>query len=131
MALADVARLPFTDENLRYRVHSERDVRWFQQPHGRRQCASHFTGGIAGEHAYAFRIGGWIGGQDIGLSYHRGFSDVPQAVATHTVQDTNRQCNPENEEECIDGLLYNQVELAFPRMHVAGFNMAGEFNPLG
>ena len=80
---------------------------------------------------YAFRVGGWVGGQDIGLSYHRGISDIPQAAGTHSVQDLGQRCNPNDPEDCIEGLLYNEVDLRFPKMHVAGFNMAGEFNPLG
>ena len=133
LALADVARLPFTDADLRYRVHSEREMAkgGFNTPTVVGNVQPLLPKAALENMQYAFRIGGWVGGQDIGLSYHRGFSDVPQAVATHTVQDTTRRCNPDDEEECIDGLLYNQVELTFPRMHVAGLNMAGEFNPLG
>lgn len=83
-----------------------------------------------------FRLGATLGGQDIALSYYRGFSDVPQAFATDTYQSRQQICEnaddvgrPEAERtgQCFDGLLQNDITLSYPRMQVLGFNMTGEF----
>ena len=133
LGLASVQRLPFTNDDIRWRIHSERDLasELFSIPTVVENVNPVLPKPDFANMQYSFRVGGWVGGQDIGLSYYRGFSDVPQAATTHSTQDTTDRCNPDNEEECIDGVLNNQVSLIFPRMHVAGFNMAGEMNVLG
>lgn len=82
-----------------------------------------------------FRVGGLFGPIDVALSYYRGFSDIPQAVRTDTYQIREQQCEfaedvgrpaEERRGQCVDGVLENDVALAFPRMHVLGLNLAGE-----
>ncbi len=133
-----VDRLPFTDDQVRWNYLSEialgggqfsdgisletfptivRNVN-IQQPEFSAENMQGF-----------FRVGATLGGQDIALSYYRGFSDVPQAFGTDTYQDRTPRCQDPNnpDSECIDGLLLNDITLSYPRMHVLGFNMTGEF----
>ena len=83
-----------------------------------------------------FRLGANLGGQDIALSYYRGFNDIPQATSTRAYQIREEICeNPgdydlppeERVGDCVDGVIANDVVLGFPRHHVLGFNMSGEF----
>ncbi len=76
---------------------------------------------------FAYRIAGNILGQDVSLSYYNGFSDFPQPRRTVTDQDRSRAgCNPDDPTDCINGVLTTTTTLTYPRMHVYGFNMAGE-----
>lgn len=82
-----------------------------------------------------FRVGGLFGPIDLALSYYRGFSDLPQPIATETTQTRQQLCefdedlgvpSEDRRGECVDGVLNNDVTLGFPRMHVLGLNLAGE-----
>jgi len=133
LALSNVSRLPFVDDGLRWRIHSEREMaaQGFNTPTVVGTVTPNAPEASLANMQYAFRLGGWIGGQDIGISYYRGFSDIPVANSTHSVQDLTQRCNPNDAEDCIDGMLYNEVGLVFPKMQVAGLNLAGEVNALG
>ena len=133
MQLAKLDRLPMVDQQLRYRIHSE-------------QAAS--AGALIGHPTRigtidvelptlalknmqaAIRIGGTLGGQDISLSYYNGRTDFPVAKQNHTTQDKTPQCNPDDSSQCIQGTLLTNATLHYPRMHVYGFNMAGEIGAL-
>jgi hypothetical protein len=82
-----------------------------------------------------FRVGATLGGQDIALSYYRGFSDLPQPVGNRTSQvfydEPRCAVNYRGETSCVDGELQSTATLAYPRQHVIGFNMAGQMNPFG
>jgi hypothetical protein len=77
----------------------------------------------------AFRIAGTIGEQDIALSYYYGRTDFPQPFSNRSTQVDKVQCDPQAPKSCIMGKLKTDTLLGFPRMHVYGFNMSGEFNP--
>jgi hypothetical protein len=89
------------------------------------------------------RVATTLGGQDMALSYHYGRSDIPQPVRNVTSQVQQPICEDPDDPEsaCVNGVLASDVVLAYPRMHVLGFNMAGEipgldkvhksFKPLG
>ena len=77
------------------------------------------------------RIGGTVGAQDIAFSWYSGRSDIPQPVANHTHLVARPLCHPTAPETCIDGYMVTESKLAFPRMHVAGLNVAGEVDALG
>jgi hypothetical protein len=130
-------RYPFVNDTLRYNLNAEQESGFelfgyptvvddiiIQQPdfHPR-----NFQG--------FFRLGAILGGQDIALSYYRGYSDIPQPIQNTTSQRAFDQqiceTNWLGEEICASGVLESDVVLSFPRMHVAGFNMTGEFNAFG
>ncbi|MBN2497348.1 MAG: hypothetical protein JXR96_22345 [Deltaproteobacteria bacterium] len=91
---------------------------------------------------YAFRLAGSIAGHDLSVSYYRGFSDLPQPTRNHTQQVDQPLLDPaggacEADADCplgacidgqcgIAGVLSTDVTLIFPKMHVLGFNAAGE-----
>lgn len=76
---------------------------------------------------FAYRLAGNILGQDVSVSYYNGFSDFPQPRRTVTNQNSSRAgCNPDDPDDCINGVLETTTTLTYPRMHVYGFNMAGE-----
>jgi hypothetical protein len=125
-----IDRLPFLDESLRYRIGTERaaalalantptvvDKVTIQQPE------SSFENMQAG-----FRMAGSLGEQDWSLSYYNGRTDFPQPLANHTRQVTTPSCHPTTG-ECSDGTLLTDITLHYPKMHVYGLNLAGEFNP--
>lgn len=60
------------------------------------------------------RIKGRVFKQDISLSYYYGRSKMPQPVFSKTYMNTE------------DNVIETRVDLAFPRMHVVGFDMAGQ-----
>lgn len=127
-----IDRLPFVDDALRWRLTAERGA------------AQSFLGhptivdgtkvelpDPAFENMQAgFRIGGTVFEQDWSLSYYNGRTDFPVAKANHTRQDpTFSRCNASDPSDCADGLLRTDVTLHYPRMHVYGLNLSGEFNP--
>jgi len=77
------------------------------------------------------RLGGVLGSQDLALSWYSGRSDIPQPVGNHTRLVRAPLCHPDRPTECIKGYMVTEAELAFPRMHVAGLNVAGELDVLG
>lgn len=83
-----------------------------------------------------FRVGAQLGGQDLALSYYRGFSDIPQPVRNVTGQREYDEpvCDGDPEADdttCYQGELPSDVTLAYPRMQVLGFNASGEFDAFG
>jgi hypothetical protein len=77
------------------------------------------------------RAGGAVGMHDVALSWYTGRSDIPQAVRNYTTRVESPLCHPVRTDDCIAGYLLTEAELAYPRMHVAGLNAAGEANLLG
>jgi hypothetical protein len=132
LGLADPGRLPFTSETLRHRLEAESGL-------GATSLIGHPTV-VGNANSYvpdvkpenmqaAFRIAGQLGEQDLALSYYFGRSDFPQPFLNHVSQVAGKQCHPFDPQNCIQGQLRQEVSLAFPRMHVYGFNASGEFNP--
>ena len=130
--LMNTGRLPFIDDELRWRVHAEQAAGVnFGYPTVVRSATPELPAPSLENMQGFFRVGGWVAGQDIAISYYRGFSDIPQAAANHTVQDLTLACNPNDPEDCISGVLNTDVRLVYPRMQVFGLNMAGEVPLLG
>jgi hypothetical protein len=77
------------------------------------------------------RLGGSIGAQDVALSWYTGHSDIPQPIRNYTRLQRDPTCHPARPDECIKGYMMTEAEMAFPRMHVAGLNVAGELDALG
>jgi hypothetical protein len=129
-------RLPFTDENVRYRIHGEQaltsqlfnmagvaDTRF---PTVVQSAIPVLPETSAGNMQWAFRLAGKILEQDVALSYYYGRSDMPQPYMNYTVQQRRRICDPTNAGNCVDGVLATSAYLMYPRMQVIGFNMAGQ-----
>ncbi len=77
------------------------------------------------------RLGGAIGMTDVALSWYSGRTDMPVATANHTALIRNPVCHPDQQDQCIQGYMLTDATLAYPRMHVAGLNLAGEVMTIG
>ena len=73
----------------------------------------------------SFGRGDWHAGSGPVL-VHGAFCPIPAAI---TFEHENI-CHPENVNDCIKGYMMTGLR-SYPRMHVAGLNMAGEVNALG
>jgi hypothetical protein len=133
LGLMEVERLPFWEDELRWRVHAERETAagLLNTPTVVSQVNPAMPETSLGNMQYMFRLGGWVGMQDVAVSYYKGFADVPQATTTHSILVNNPECNPADEEDCINGVLHNTVGLEYTPIQVVGLNLAGEVNPLG
>ena len=78
--------------------------------------------------SFALRLSGLIGRQDFALSYAYGFRDLPVPTSTSSVGRNEGLCDGD---ECIEGLIANQVVLEYPRQQVIGANLTGEIPILG
>ncbi len=126
LGMSMVERLPFVDDDLRWRVHAEREAgAGYGYPVVVETVAPNYPAPTVDNMQFGFRAGGWVGQQDFAFSYYRGFADVPVSGSTHTVQLVEEICRA-NGDQCVDGLLLNQTVLEYPRVQVAGINVAGE-----
>ena len=126
IGLSMVDRLPFVEEDLRWRVHAEREAGvGFGYPVMVDSVQPKYPEPTLKNMQWGLVAGGLIGQQDLSLSYYKGFADIPVPVATHTSQVTEEICNNRGN-ECVDGLLVNETQVAYPRIQVAGLNLAGE-----
>lgn len=129
LAIYSLDRLPFNEAPLRYRISTERtaalalariptvvDKVTIEQPE------PSFENIQAG-----FKLGGTLAEQDWSLSYYNGRTDFPVAKQNHTRQVDTALCSPKG--NCSAGALLTDVTLHYPKMHVYGLNVAGEFNP--
>ena len=133
LALTKIPRLPFYEDELRWRVHSEARL-------GRLQGYPTVIGDVniqmpeasVQNMPFGFNLGGSIGMHDVAVMYYNGYADVPTATQTHTSQQVFDEplCQGQYGIKCINGLLVNEVTLEYPAIQVVGYNMAGEVNPL-
>jgi len=132
LGLAAIDRLPFLDEGLRWRITSERAAAasvLSQNPTVVDQVTTQLPEPAFDNMQAAFRIAGTIAEQDWALSYYNGRTDFPQPLANHTHQSTKPLCARFSDQVCSQGALLTDVTLGYPRMHVYGLNITGEFNP--
>ncbi len=132
LALTQIPRLPFYEDDLRWRVHSEAYL-------GKTLGYQTVVGDVnidlpdtsVENMPFGFNLGGFVGTHDIAVMYYNGYADVPQATASHTSQEifAEPMCRGEFGQQCINGLLRNNVTVSYPAMQVLGYNMAGEVNP--
>jgi hypothetical protein len=129
LGTARVDRIPLTDAFLRHRIEAE-NASVGGSLLGYPTTVSNVTPELPStsfENMQAgYRIGGTIAEQEISLSYYLGRTDFPQPMRNHAVQDKTPRCNPDQPSECVRGLLGTEVTVGYPRMHVYGFNLAGE-----
>lgn len=127
LGLAAVDRLPMTDEKLRHRYVGEMATAvqgGFPTVVGK--VTTQLPEMTADNMQVGYRMALSVGEQDLSLSYYNGRSDFPQPITNHVSQVKQLKCDPNDASKCIQGMLLNDVTLAYPRMHVYGFNMAGE-----
>jgi hypothetical protein len=129
-----IDRLPFTDDALRHRLEAERAAvggSLLGHPTVVSSIKPVMPEPTFENMQAAFRIATTVAEQDVALSYYVGRTDFPQPFRNHTTHAPGVQCAPNAPDQCIQGLLETEVSVHYPRMHVYGFNMAGEANPLG
>jgi len=145
LSTASVDRLPFTDPNLRYRIHSESELskQFLGFPTVLDKSIPVLPDFGADNMQFALRVAGVLGGQDLALSYYRGRFDFPQPFLNASTLDETPMCEGDplppftrteeigEDEECISGLIRTETYLGYPRIHVLGFNWAGEFPVIG
>jgi hypothetical protein len=132
LGAADIQRMPFLEDNFRYLIESQFGYAGSTAvgyPTVVHSVTPVLPGPSAENMQFSYRLAGTIGEQDIALSYYYGRSDIPQPFSNHTSQVNGVRCDPNAPTNCINGVLNTDVLLAYPRMHVYGLNMSGEFNP--
>ena len=129
LGTARVDRIPLTDASLRHRIESE-NASIGGPLLGNPTMVSSVTPELPATSfenmQFGYRIGGTIAEQEISFSYYLGRTDFPQPIRNHAHQDQTARCNPDAPTDCVKGLMLTDVTLGYPRMHVYGFNMAGE-----
>jgi hypothetical protein len=140
LGLAAIDRLPFLAPETRYRVASETQMALEALDYG--TVAAGVTP-ILPETSpenmqFAFRAGGSVGGQDLALSYYRGFSDFPVPVLNVSSLSEDGACEndpawpevrtdpPGDDEACVGRFINTEAYLEYPRIQVVGLNWAGE-----
>ena len=130
LGAADIQRMPFLDDGLRHRIESEFA---YANAGGYPTVVNSLTPVLPGPSGdnmqFAFRLAGTLAEQDIAFSYYNGRTDFPQPFSNHTKQVDGVRCDPGAPKNCISGVLATDTLLTYPRMHVYGLNVSGEFNP--
>ncbi|MFT3773122.1 MAG: hypothetical protein QM820_47685 [Minicystis sp.] len=130
LGAVDIQRMPFTSADLRHRIESEfAYAASLGYPTVINKVTPVLPETSAENMQFAYRLAGTIGEQDIALSYYLGRTDFPQPFSNHTFQKDGQKCDPNKPSNCNAGTLRTNALLGYPRMHVFGFNMSGEFNP--
>lgn len=129
LQLVALDRLPIIDDALRWRLNTERSVALgaLKTPTAVDtvtilQPEPEFENMQAG-----FRMAGTLAEQDWSLTYYNGRTDLPVPLKNHTTQSADSICTEKG--NCSNGALLTDTTLHFPKMHVYGLNVAGEFNP--
>jgi hypothetical protein len=129
---AAIDRLPFTSQKLRYRIAAENATALDNKyPAVAEKVIPELPKVKAENMQFAFRLAGTVAEQDLQLSYYNGRTDFPQPLSNEVSQVDEKKCaliGPR--ERCVDGRLATKVKLGYPRMHVYGFNAAGQLNVL-
>jgi hypothetical protein len=132
LGLVSTDRLPLVDDRLRWRLHADNAFgRSLGYPSRVASIRPLLPEPTVSNAQWAVRVGGeWLG-QDVGLSYYDGRTDIPVPVANHLRQSAGVACDPANNADCIEGLIETDVTVRYPRMKVVGLNVAGEIDALG
>lgn len=133
LAITAIDRLPHLDVALRHRLHSEAAAAKESFDYATVvQSTQVDLPENTFENMQAFIRGSInVFEQDVALSYYKGRSDIPQPYRNDTFQAEGERCNPNDPEDCIDGLLQTQVSLRYPKVEVVGLNLTGEVDALG
>jgi hypothetical protein len=127
---AQIDRLPFVDDRLRWRIESETAASSssvIRSPTTLEAALPELPEPSFENLAFSARLADTVFEQDVALSYYYGRTDFPVPFANHTRYDkTAAQCDPADSTSCIVGLLKTTARLGYPRMQVVGFNGSGE-----
>jgi len=145
LAVAATDRLPWAEDELRWRVHSEQEF-------ARQAGLPTIVGNVVVETPavnlrnvqLAARMAATVLNQDVAISFYRGFDDFPVPAQNYSSVDASyagcqndppfpeiRDGEPGEDEDCIDGVISTTTTLRYPRVHVLGFNMTGEIPGIG
>ena len=126
-------RLPFIDPKLRQRIASEQAAAqssFLQHPTVLGSTTIVEPDPTFTNMQAMFRLAWTAAQQDFALSYYTGRTKFPVPTNENTrVDNSFMGCDPIQPGRCATGLLKTDVTLQYPREHVYGFNVAGEFNP--
>lgn len=132
LGLAAIDRVPITDPSLRWKLQAEqKQALNLGFPTLVGSVVPTLPANTLENMQWSVRAAGTLGMQDVALSYYDGRSDIPVAVGNHTTLVASRECNPNDETDCINGRLMTEARMVYPKMKVLGLNAAGEMNPLG
>ncbi len=132
LGFSSTAALPWEEEELRWRVHSEQALadEALGYPTVVASATPELPASDLSNVQLGVNVGGYLGLHDLALSYYRGRLDFPVASANHTTVVAGEQCNPDDETDCIEGLLETHATLVYPRVQILGLNAAGELGLL-
>ena len=129
VSVVSVDRVPFYDESLRWRLHVDRELaEAYNKPTVVDKIVAKSPDFGPENQSVALRLSGVVARQDLALSYTYGFRDLPVPTSTNSIGQNEPYCV---EDECVDGLIANEVVLEYPRQQVVGLNLTGEIPVLG
>ena len=129
VSVVSVDRVPFYDENLRWRLHVDRELaQAYSKPTLVEKIVAQPPTIAAENQSVGLRLSGLVGRQDVALSYVYGFRDLPVPTSTSSIGRNQEICSGD---QCIDGVIANEVVLEYPRQQVVGVNLTGEIPTLG
>jgi len=134
LGIAATDRYPMINEQLRHRIRSEQQLsRLLGWPTVVDRAVPVMPDKSLDNMQFAFRLSGTLLDQDIAVSYYRGRTDFPQPFLNYTVQSpfAAQQCNPQDDLDCVNGLLGTVTSLGYPEIQVVGLNLSGEVDLLG
>ena len=106
VGLRQVDRLPMVDAGIRYRLHTEREAaRLNGLPTIVTDAEVVLPETNLENMQFGFRLATTLLNTDIAFTYYQGFSDIPEAFENTVVQVDDPSCNPNDEEDCIQGRL--------------------------
>jgi hypothetical protein len=134
LGIAATDRYPMVNEPLRHRIRSEQQLsRLLGWPTVVDRAVPVMPDKSLENMQFAFRLSGTLLDQDIAVGYYRGRTDFPQAFLNYTVQNpfAEQLCNPQDDLDCVNGLLGTVTSLGYPEIQVVGLNLSGEVDLLG
>jgi hypothetical protein len=132
LGLALTQRLPYINDALRHRIHTES---WFSARTGNPSVLERaivVTPETSLDNIqWAARLAYTVGSHDFALMFYSGRFDIPQPFASYAEIDSGERCNPIDPGDCVNGITRTYTGLTYPKMMVLGFNATGELpNPL-
>ena len=129
VSVVSVDRVPFYDENLRWQLHVDRELaEAYNKPTVVEQIVADKPEFAPENQSFAIRVSGQVGRQDLTYSYSYGFRDLPVPTSTSSTGRNQEVCSGD---QCIEGVIANEVVLEYPRQQVVGVNLTGEIPTLG
>lgn len=122
----NIARMPFIDETVRYRMHSQAALASaLNYKMVVDDVVVDYPDTSFDNMQWFFRMGWSIHGHDMAISYYNGRFDTPTPSANISTEYSDAVCDPTNPADCVH-LIKTETHLAYPKVQVLGFNFAGE-----